>query len=55
MTAGPSGSMGPRVYETGVEDGADRPELGEGELADGSIFTIMTYSTSRVDWCPWLA
>ena len=41
--------MGPRVSETGAKDGADRPELGDGELAGGSIFTIVTYSTSHVD------
>ena len=41
--------MGPRVSEIGVEDDVDRPELGDVELASGSIFTIVTYSTSHVD------
>ena len=54
-TAGPRGSMGPCESETRAEDGADRPELGDGKLTDGSVLTIVTYSTSRVDWCPWLA
>ena len=47
--------MDPRVSETGAEDDADWLELGDSKLTGGSVFTIVTYSTSRVDWCLWLA
>ena len=37
--------MGPRISEIGVEDGADRLDFGDDELASGSVTNVVFLSS----------
>ena len=41
--------MGPRVSETGVEDGADWLDFGDDKLAGDSVTTVVFLSSRRID------
>ena len=50
LTAEARGQREPPVSETKIGDGADRRELTDGEVSDGSVFTVALFSPPRIDW-----
>ena len=50
LTAGARGQWDPLVSETKTGDSTDRWELVDGEVSEGSVFTVAFFSPPRIDW-----
>ena len=50
LTAGAHGQRDPPISESKIGDGADQRELADGEVSDGSVFTVTLFSPPRIEW-----
>ena len=50
LTVEARGQRDPPISETKTGDGVDRQELADGEVSDGSVFTVALFSAPRIDW-----